>query len=417
LSITLSQIMSRLEHTYRHRKFLIAGAILVVFFCLSIAHLFQLRFTAGDVYEPYSSLRADPLGLKILYESLDRFKEKKILRNYRSLSRLTPDTQITLLYSGVSIRTLDYFFYREFNEVDSLVKEGARVVISLIPLKKKPAHFNISKTESEKNDKDNDIKANKDQQEESEKESQKEPPYSLLKKWAFSYDLIQDTEAHKAQSTNILEGLPEDINWHSVIYFTIPEESDWDVIYTFEGKPVIVEKKHGKGTIVLSSDSYFLSNEAMLKSRYPALLSWIVGVQKTIIFDERHLGIQEKRGIAGLARKYHLHGICAGLLLVAALFIWKNSYSFIPPHDDSHGEIQRSADYTERLINLLRRHIPSHKILDYCVQEWESSLAFYDKDIQEKRGAVKNILEEESISASAPHKTYNRILKILSQRK
>ena len=34
-------------------------------------HLFQLRFEQGDIYPAYSSLRADPLGTKVFYESLE----------------------------------------------------------------------------------------------------------------------------------------------------------------------------------------------------------------------------------------------------------------------------------------------------------------------------------------------------------
>ena len=40
-------------------------------FVYGVIHLFALRFEAGDVYPEYSSLRADPLGLKGFYDALD----------------------------------------------------------------------------------------------------------------------------------------------------------------------------------------------------------------------------------------------------------------------------------------------------------------------------------------------------------
>ena len=44
---------------------------LIVVFGAGVIRLFQLRFEAGDVYPPYSSYRADPLGTRALYQSLE----------------------------------------------------------------------------------------------------------------------------------------------------------------------------------------------------------------------------------------------------------------------------------------------------------------------------------------------------------
>ena len=54
----------------------IASSLLVVFllvlFIAGLGHLFSLRFEQGDMYPPYSSLRADPMGLKVWFEALQR---------------------------------------------------------------------------------------------------------------------------------------------------------------------------------------------------------------------------------------------------------------------------------------------------------------------------------------------------------
>ncbi len=59
-------------------------------FALGIARLFQLRFETGDVYPPYYSLRADPLGTSALYESLDRMPGISTSRDY-SVNNQLPD--------------------------------------------------------------------------------------------------------------------------------------------------------------------------------------------------------------------------------------------------------------------------------------------------------------------------------------
>ena len=55
-----------------NRRALIMATLLVVLaaFLFGLLHLFNLRFAAGDVYPPYSSLRSDPVGCRIYYESL-----------------------------------------------------------------------------------------------------------------------------------------------------------------------------------------------------------------------------------------------------------------------------------------------------------------------------------------------------------
>ncbi len=82
----------------------------------------------------------------------------------------------------------------------------------------------------------------------------------------------------------------------------------------------------------MATDSYFVSNEAMEKDRHADLLAWLVGANRNVVFDEAHFGIVETSGVAMLMRKYRLHGLAAGLLLLAGLFIWKNASRLVPPH-------------------------------------------------------------------------------------
>src|SRR5438067_4682472 len=74
--------------------------LIVVFagFIFGIAKLFKLRFEAGDVYPEYSSLRADPLGAKAYYESLDNLLVAR--RNFKPLSKLGDGRDTTLFYLG-----------------------------------------------------------------------------------------------------------------------------------------------------------------------------------------------------------------------------------------------------------------------------------------------------------------------------
>jgi len=64
-------------------------------FIYGLVHLFSLRFEAGDNYPPYSSLRADPLGTKALFDSLDPLVPAR--RNLLPLSKLGEGRDTTQL--------------------------------------------------------------------------------------------------------------------------------------------------------------------------------------------------------------------------------------------------------------------------------------------------------------------------------
>ena len=77
-------------------------------FAYGLARLFILRYEVGDVYPPYSSLRADPLGTKALDDALDELPDVEVRRNFKPLPRLRPDGPVTLVYTGVPhTRVLD----------------------------------------------------------------------------------------------------------------------------------------------------------------------------------------------------------------------------------------------------------------------------------------------------------------------
>src|SRR5687768_18470710 len=85
----------------RRRLSQLAAVLLLAGFCLGLVKLFQLRFSTGDVYPPYSALRADPLGTKIFYESLRALPGVTAGRNERQLDHLGRGEGAVIFLLGV----------------------------------------------------------------------------------------------------------------------------------------------------------------------------------------------------------------------------------------------------------------------------------------------------------------------------
>ncbi|MGH7970375.1 MAG: hypothetical protein ACREIC_16755, partial [Limisphaerales bacterium] len=81
-----------------HRWAVLILFFLVLAFVAGVFELFELRYAAGDVYPPYSSLRADPLGTMILYESLGRMPRLSVWRDVAASNHLPEGRAITYLH-------------------------------------------------------------------------------------------------------------------------------------------------------------------------------------------------------------------------------------------------------------------------------------------------------------------------------
>lgn len=365
------------------RSLTIALIILcVAAFLAGLIQLFLLRFEAGDVYPPYSSLRADPLGTMALCESLELLPGRSVRRDFSAANKLpeTPDT--TYLHLGA-----DEFEWHElpvelFQEIESFARRGGRLAISMAPVTHAPYFFIPTPTTTTTNTAGTNAPGRKRASvrkilNEDERERR---TVSVEQRWglSFAYEKLEVGDDEVYQSvvvTNVSDlRLPDTLDWHSGLVFTNVDKS-WRIIYARGTNPVVVERQFGGGTVVLATDSFFLSNEAMWSGREPELLAWFVGPAAQVVFDEAHLGVVESSGVAVLMRKYRLHGVMGALVLLAGLFIWRNSVSLVPPPpEESRQEFVPGKDAAGGFVNLLRRNIPPAKILDVCFTEWTKSL-------------------------------------------
>lgn len=361
-----------------------------VAFAAGVVYLFLLRFEVGDVYPPYSSLRSDPLGTMALCESLEKLPGLIVRRDFSESNRLPEERNVTYLHVAAEVYEWRAMPKEMFTEIEAFADRGGRLAVTLRPvLGWQASLLGLTITNSAVTN----LPAVKPGKSGKKSPSSKTNPTffaeedTLKKYWgvSFGHESLKQGENDAYEPAQVVNAtdlpLPRTLDWHSSVIFTNLDKA-WRVIYSRGKSPVVIERKFGRGTVVMATDSYFLSNEAMWKARHPELLAWVIGAGERVVFDEAHLGVTESSGVAMLMRKYRLHGVIAGLVLLAGLFVWKNSLSLVPPLAVAEKDrFVVGKDSAAGFVNLLRRNIPPRDILEVCFAEWTKSFS--------ARGAVR----------------------------
>jgi hypothetical protein len=405
-------------------------AVLAVF-AFGVVRLLNLRFEKGDNYPAYSSFRADPLGTKALFESLDQLIS--VDRNLKPLAKLGEGRAVTLLWLGADAR--DWRFQREeFRRLETFIRTGGRMVVGFLPAVQRPWVSRFPAGSPRARGPGGPPMATNAPPVPSSSEWEESSGLPATGQWNFALnyaDLIRDEDkrflpaAAFLRATDESNALPHNLPVHTTLYFDQLDPA-WRVIYSrFAGtnqQPVLVARRFGKGSLVLVADAYPFSNEALLKDRESALLSWLVGPNQRVLFDETHLGTQTTPGIAALARQYRLHGFFAALLILAGLFLWKNGVSFIPPDEDQlageRRDVIEGKDSAAGFVNLLRRNIAPADLMKVCLEQWNLHSANTRKPAQAKLEAMQRIIDEQNAlepKQRDPVGTYNKFQQILSK--
>jgi len=284
-----------------------SAVALAVVFLGGLVALFTADFAGGEVYPEYSTLRADPDGAKLLFESLTRLPGLTVTRNFMPVQNLAANGSTVVL---LGLRELDPA------ELEKLAKRGNRVVAAL------------------------------------REDWRPEPKESgeIFKQWQVRIAVDQEKD-HTDR-----------------LYFS--QAQGWRPMERSGEKLLAIERGFGHGTVVLLAASGDFSNgSAVALDRLPQVTA-ALGSNMDIVFDESHLGIAESGSVVGLARRFRMMGLAAGLAIVAALFIWRNSSSF-----PDVGQASRPVSFAGRtsasgLLTLLRKNLAPRELTAACWQEW-----------------------------------------------
>jgi hypothetical protein len=332
---------------------------LVLAFGFGLVQLFLWRFAAGDVYPEYSSLRADPVGTQALFESFNALPGVSAVRNYLPLDEIK-GAGTTVFYLGLDARA---FAESERDDLEQLATGGARLVIGLLPVLRLTA-------------------------------GTKPGSRWDLGRWGAALILAEPKRGKRA----------------NLLYFAASK--DWNVVRATGGHAVLIERAFAKGSLVLAADAYALTNQALLSDRNANLISSYAGPNRRLIFDESHFGVTETGSVAALGRRYHLEPFLAALLLLAVLFIWKNSTPLVPAQA-AEKPTASAAQSWGMPYYLLRRAAPPAEVIHACLDEWRSSLALGPRYSEDRLHHVEEIARTEH----DPVKAYQAIGHALAREK
>jgi hypothetical protein len=402
--------------------------VLSAIFCWGIGDLISMRFERGDIYPTYSSYRTDPRGCKAFFDGLRLEGAADAIRNTEPLEQLKVPAAAGLFVVGLPKGS---FFHMDEPSVEALEKalsQGLRLVISFAPVRAKDKESAIEESASgekpiERQGAHPGRKAqpsagpSKDDPPDKEAEPPIAKGIDLGKRWGMETEEL--ARQSKTAPLAVPGRGPYRAPWLSSLVFK-PLDTTWQVLATLEDKPVIITKPFGKGEIVLLSDSFLFTNEAMKAARSPYLLAWLCRGRQTILFDETHLGVIENPGVAAVIKRNGLLPFFASLVILALLVIWRQSSAFLPPMEAS-GDMSsdRGRGYSAGLANLFRRNIPKDKMLTACLDEWERSLSHGRTDTSTLLPKARRIITDlEALPRKDRNLTeaYNRLSGLLSRK-
>lgn len=395
-------------------RFLFLGA--VALFVFGLNRLIHLRFESGRAYAPLSSLRTDPLGAKALHDAFAAVDGLTVERNYVPLNQLRalPDNSTVFV---LNLQGYALFNLTENRVIREFVDRGGRLVLSL----------DASKVAYEHLDDDGEPADGESSEEESD-EFTGFTRRSMGDEWGIWEGLVLRHGEHEGGQARRAEGapgpLPEELPWREGGVLAELDDAVWEPLYLLDEEVVAATRDYGAGTLVVMTDSYLFSNEAMLRHRNPGFLSWVVGPHRRVVFEETHLGVSERVGVAVLMRRYGLFEFVfafAGFMLLVA---WRGSQPLLPPHAPvTEANLVKSERSIEAgFCDLVGRQMRGSDLPEEAFRIWKSS--FIRSRSDETRYAselseVKALLNQEHESGRRkrpPSEIHSKIKSILNRK-
>jgi hypothetical protein len=325
-------------------------AALVSVFCVVIVASVLRRSEDYSSYPQYSSLNNAESGTKAYFDSLERLGYT-LERNYKSIDKVQ-ETNASFFYVGLSSERFRQLPDQDLADLARLATMGVRLVVVLDP--KQVEWPNIMQAPTSKQVRKN-VKA---------------PVDSLLKIWGVK---LERAAASDQRFANELGGRKEEGPAKAYLWYFASWRPEWRTSGSFGNAPLFLERKLGRGAIVLMANADLLTNRQLLSAPDAEALAAAAGNRRRMIFDETHLGVADTGSVAGLAAAHNLQWLLLGFVMLAVFYVWRNSVSFVPPMRAERDAAIAGLNAHGALTALLMRSIPENQILATAAAEWNAS--------------------------------------------
>ena len=412
---------------------LLAGLFLLLGWVL--VSVVNLKFASGEHYPHYSTWKSEPLGARALFESCQRLDGMTVSRNLAPLNQFgssRPDTTFLLL--GIQSRDLGGLRVSGKSGIlEGVRRLGGRLVITINPQLnfwgEEPDWVAAPKIRQENPDPVGAEAPGSSAPEKSQPGAEPvvspaTPDFGLPGEMGFQVASHGEMARPGAgwqvtalDRTRLPDPLPQ---WWSSLHFSqlTPE---WEILATVLDHPVVVRRDWGVGEVILASDSFFASNQALRESPQPAFLSYLLGDARRVVFDETIHGAKEDVGVMALVREHGLTGFFYGLLVFLALFAWRGASSLVPRNAELDRGLSEGAlvglDAGSGLARLLRSTLRGRDLLATCVEIWKRDVPHASRnDAAEMVAEVEKIAAESGQTARSVVEGYARITESLKIR-
>ncbi|MGC2659379.1 MAG: hypothetical protein WA324_15590 [Bryobacteraceae bacterium] len=334
----------------RSRLALIGGLVLIAIFLVTLVATVLDRAEGASGFPAYSSLNNGEEGLKAYYDALARlgFETR---RNFLPLHKIA-GVQADIIYAGPTLQSFEYASSADLELFEQLAEKGGRPILLLSSegligraTAKKPASAPMH---GEK--------------------SLKPPDPTLKRRWGIqvAYRELPREGNRFGPLLNRLDVVPA--TWHFSSW-----TNDWIPSHMRDYSPLFLERRFGKGSVLLIANVGLFTNRELLLKPDEQLLAAVPGARRGIIFDESHLGLEDTGSVAGLAAAHHLQWLLLGFLALATVYVWRSSFNFVPPPGQPADGAVPGQDAGFALTSLLAQSIPERSILPVVAEEWNRS--------------------------------------------
>jgi len=419
---------------------------LALLFALGLYQLIAARMDEGDAFPPYSTFRADPLGAKALYTALQDLPGRPLTveRHFRRLDRLTrePDERMNDLHQTLIVLIGEEPRWWSWNPpkarveaIEQAARAGATVFIAFTAIDKVPtiptaenspagkpestpapagrrARLEPPKPTPTPTSDDTEKGKSPSEMVEELKRNYLRRDVNLGERWGLDIRREKkpgksDDKAGAAPAERLdLPAFPafpaetgkDALPWHSALDFEIApsEQPLWRVMYSRSRRPVLAVRDFGAGKLILASDAYFVSNEALFKDANPTALAWLLGDARRVVFDEQMHGTRDEPGLMTFVNRYRLTGVVFAVLLLALLYVWMNTAPLVPPPPDPGAEGAPPQDGLAAeagLPSLLRRAVPPNQLPRLCFDQWQHAAGGLDGRARPTSERIARLLE------------------------